>query len=76
MSDAMQPYGDTFIPVIPVDTKEHTDEHPFCMTDPTCPCHEDAELIAPIAQAVNDGLMTSQEATDYVMGRTAQGGWR
>jgi len=70
----IRPYGDNFIPVIPT-TKEHTDEHPFCSTNPTCPCHEDAALIAPIVQAVTDGLMTSDEATDYVMGRSLQGGW-
>jgi hypothetical protein len=63
-------------PVIPVDYKLHTDEHPFCPTDPTCLCHEDPALIAPVAQAVMDGLMTSEEATDYVMGRTLQGGWQ
>ncbi len=71
----MKHYGDNFIPVIPVDTKGHTDDHPFCVTDPACPCHEDSALIAPIAQAVTDGLMTPDEATDYVMGRTLQGGW-
>lgn len=75
MSGTLRYYGENFIPVIPVDSKEHTDDHPFCLTDPTCPCHEDAELLTPIAQAVNDGLMTSNEATDYVMGRTLQGGW-
>jgi hypothetical protein len=63
------------LPVIPVDYKLHTDEHPFCPTDPSCPCHEDNTLIAPIAQAVTDGLMTSNEATDYVMGKSLQGGW-
>lgn len=62
------------IPVI-VTTMEHTDAHPFCLVDPTCSCHEDADLIAPIAQAVQDGLMTPDEATEYIMGRTLQGGW-
>ncbi len=75
MSDTMRHYGDNFIPVIPTSDKQHTDEHPFCLTNPTCPCHEDANLIEPIAQAVHDGLMTSDEATDFVMGRTLQGGW-
>lgn len=68
------PYGENFIPVIP-STNDHTDDHPFCPTDPTCPCHEDPNLIAPITQAVTDGLLTPDEATDYVMGRTLQGGW-
>jgi len=75
MSDTIRHYGDNVIPVIPVSSKDHTDDHPFCVTNPTCPCHEDPDLIAPIAQAVQDGLMTSNEATDYVMGRTLQGGW-
>ncbi|GAC1357885.1 MAG: hypothetical protein PVS3B3_36200 [Ktedonobacteraceae bacterium] len=75
MSDTIRPYGDNFIPVIPTDAKEHTDEHPFCVANPNCPCHEDLELIAPVHKAVNDGLMTPDEATDYVMGRTLQGGW-
>lgn len=63
------------IPIIPVDSRLHTNDHPFCPTDPSCPCHEDSDLIAPIAQAVTDGLMTSNEATEYVMGRTLQGEW-
>lgn len=69
-----RPYGENFLPVI-LTTQEHTDDHPFCLTDPTCPCHEDPTLIAPLAQAVQDGLMTPAEATDYIMGKTLQGGW-
>ena len=71
----MKLIGDNFIPVIPTDDLHHTDAHPFCPIDPTCPCHEDPDLITSIAQAVTDGLMTSDEATDFVMGRTLQGGW-
>ena len=56
-------------------TMEHTDEHPFCLVDLTCPCHEDLDLIAPLAHAAQDGLMTPDEATEYVMGRTLQGEW-
>lgn len=74
MSNTIPQYADNFIPVIPT-TKDHTDEHPFCVVDPTCPCHEDPGLIAPIAQAVHDGLMTPNEATQYIMGKTLQGGW-
>ncbi len=74
MSD-IRHYGDNFTPVIPTDDKQHTDAHPFCLTNPTCPCHEEPEYVAPIAQAVNDGLMTPNEAIDFVMGRTLQGGW-
>ena len=75
MSETIRPYANNFVPVIPVDYREHTDEHPFCVANPTCPCHEDPELIAPIAQAVQDGLMTPEEATDYILGKTLQGGW-
>ena len=75
MSDTIRPYADNFIPVIPVDYREHTDEHPFCVANPTCPCNEDSDLIAPIAQAVQDGLMTPAEATNYILGKSLQGGW-
>ncbi len=61
-------YGDNFIPVIPTDYREHTAEHPFCW-NPTCPCHEDSEEINAIYQAVQDGLMTPEEATDFVLGK-------
>jgi hypothetical protein len=64
----MEPYADNFIPVIPVDYEEHTTENPFCWNE-TCPCHEDQEAITQIAQHVNDGLMTPDEATDFVGGR-------
>ncbi len=63
----LQPYGDNFIPVIPVDYREHTDEKPFCWND--CPCHEDQDNIAQVAGYVTDGLMTPDEATDFVKGR-------
>ena len=74
MSNTKRHYGDNFLPVIS-STQDHTNEHPFCVVDPTCPCHEDPDLIAPIAQAVMDGLMTPDEATQYIMGKTLQGGW-
>ena len=64
----MRHFGDNFIPVIPVDFKEHTAEHPFCW-NPACPCHEDTAAIAAVNQAVQDGLMTAKEATDYVLGK-------
>lgn len=60
----------TQIPIIIlVDYHEHTEDHPFCAICPSCPCHEDPDLIAPIVQAVTDGLMTPDEATDFVMGK-------
>jgi hypothetical protein len=64
----MEPYADNFIPVIPVDHIVHTPSHPFCW-DETCPCHEDQDAIAQVAQHVTDGLMTPSEATDFVGGR-------
>ena len=54
--------------IVLVDDIEHTDEHPFCR-DSSCPCHEDREAIARVARAVTDGLLTPEEATDFVSGR-------
>jgi hypothetical protein len=65
---AIEPYADNFIPVVPVDHIEHTEENPFCY-DATCDCHEDDEAIAAVYQAVQDGLITPEEATDFVLGR-------
>lgn len=62
----IEPYGDNFVPVVPVDYKEHTVDRPFCWDN--CPCHEDYEAIVQVAQYVTDGLMTSEEATDFVKG--------
>ena len=47
----------------------HTDAHPFC-SDPACPCHEDQELVAEVALAVEQGLLTPAEATHLVHGKT------
>lgn len=57
-----------FAYVIPLDEIEHSPLQPFCY-DPTCPCHEDDEAIAAAYQAVQDGLITPEEATDFVLGR-------
>lgn len=65
---AIEPYADNFIPVIPVDYTEHTDLYPFC-PDKTCDCHEDDEAITAVEQAVQDGLITPEEATDFVLGK-------
>jgi hypothetical protein len=46
----------------------HTQSHPFC-SDPTCPCHEDAELLSDVARAVEQGLLTPAEATRFVEGK-------
>jgi hypothetical protein len=48
----------------------HTDDHPFCSIDPTCPCHEDQELISEVAAAVEQGLLTPEEATQLIAGKT------
>jgi len=66
---AIEPYADNFIPVIPIDEFEHPPDSPFCW-DPTCDCHEDQDAIGLVAQYVDRGLMTPQEATDFVGGRT------
>ncbi len=49
----------------------HTQERPFCFVDPACPCHEeDQEAIEQVYQWVQDGLLTEQEATLFVAGKT------
>jgi hypothetical protein len=47
----------------------HTQEHPFCSTDPSCPCHEDPERIHAVAEAVARGELTPEEATRFVSGK-------
>jgi len=64
----MQGFGDNFIPVIPLDYLEHTDEKPFCWNG-SCLCREDQDNISLVAQQVQDGLFTLQEATDFVAGK-------
>ena len=55
--------------VIPMeDDPLHTVATPFC-DDETCGCHEDPLLIAAVAHFVDDGLLTPDEATDFVAGR-------
>jgi hypothetical protein len=63
------PVPDNLTYVVPVDNLEHTTEKPFCW-DSTCDCHEDELLIAEVAEAVFNGLLTPYEATDFVAGRT------
>jgi|GEM_PF-1703998 hypothetical protein len=48
----------------------HTDEHPLCSIDPTCLCHEDPELISEVQAAVEQGLITPEEATLIIQGKT------
>ena len=61
----------TIIPVIPVSEGSliHTPDNPFCY-DKACGCHEDPELIAEVAGAVSQGLLTTGEATRLVAGKT------
>jgi len=69
-ADPMQPYADNFIPVISIeDDLLHTQEHPFCSND-TCPCREDQEALSTINAAVLNGLLTPDEATAFIQGRT------
>jgi hypothetical protein len=57
--------------VIPMeDDIIHTADHPFCSTDPTCGCHEDPELLAEVAAQVGQGLLTHEEATQVIAGKT------
>lgn len=55
---------------IPVDDLYHTNDQPFCYCDPTCPCHEDPQSIDMVVAWVREGLMTPQEATNFILGRT------
>ncbi|MBA2287658.1 MAG: hypothetical protein H0W02_19455 [Ktedonobacteraceae bacterium] len=60
----------TVIPVIPMeDPLVHTAAHPFC-TDPCCPCHEEQAFITPVYDQYQEGLLTEQEATNIVNGKT------
>ena len=65
----MQHYGDNFVPVVPTTQSLHTEEHPFCW-DETCPCHDDSDAIAGIANAINDGIITSDDAQRIIKGET------
>ncbi|WP_236037966.1 hypothetical protein [Ktedonobacter robiniae] len=62
------PYGDNFLPVIPNDNQLHSITNPFCYA-PSCPCHEDQSNISEVVRYVSDGLLTPQEAIDYVAGK-------
>jgi predicted RNA-binding protein associated with RNAse of E/G family len=48
----------------------YTDDHPFCSIDLTCGCHEDLELISEVNAAVEQGLITPEEATLIIQGKT------
>jgi hypothetical protein len=57
----------TVVPVIPVDYRSHTDEHPECF-EPDCDCHQ--ERIADLTQAYQDGLVSAADATRVAGGKT------
>jgi hypothetical protein len=57
------------IPIAVEDDILHTQESPFC-NHPTCPCHEDKELLSDVSLAIDQGLLTPDEATRVVMGTT------
>ena len=59
----------TYVPVLPVDVLLHTQEHPFCPIDSCC-CHQDADRVAQVSEAVTEGLFTPKEALRFVEGRT------
>ena len=64
----MQP-PDDFTYVVTVDYILHERSKPFCYDD-ACNCHDDPELISEVNQFVQNGLMTSVEATNFVAGKT------
>jgi len=62
---------DNFAYIIFVEADEflHTHDHPFCWNS-TCECHEDQDAILAVQQYILDGLLTPDEATQFVSGRT------
>ena len=65
----MHHYGDNFLPVLAQAPLLHTEENLFC-GDPTCPCYEDEQNKAQLAQAIKDGLITPDDATRIMEGKT------
>ncbi|HEU5378563.1 MAG TPA: hypothetical protein VFV38_24340 [Ktedonobacteraceae bacterium] len=63
------PYGDNFIPVIPVDYSVHTPENPFC-DDMSCPCHEDADNQQALQNWYSEGLIGGSDGDLIYRGRT------
>ena len=47
----------------------HTDIHLFC-PDPSYPCHVDQQLLSEVGEAVKAGLLTQEEATLMIQGKT------
>jgi hypothetical protein len=63
------PNPNPLLVVLMEDDLIHTSERPFCSIDDECPCHCDQLLISAVEQAVRDGLLTPDEATNFVAGR-------
>lgn len=61
--------SDPIVIFIEEDDLLHTEESPFCSIDPTCLCHEDPERIAAVAEAVEQGELTPEEAVLFVSGK-------
>ena len=59
--------SDASVYVVPVAYDLHTPEKPFCY-DAACSCHEDGVLIFQVWLHVQNGLMTPDEATEFVKG--------
>ena len=68
----MQPQQrpDNFAYIVLVESTYHAEDTPFCFADPDCPCHENKEAIERVQQWVQQGLMTPEEATNFILGRT------
>jgi hypothetical protein len=60
--------SDSFTYLVPVVYDLHSPEKPFCY-DTACGCHEDDVLIFQVSLYVEEGLMTPDEATDFVKGK-------
>ena len=59
---------DNFTYLVHEDYELHAPEKPFCY-DQSCSCHEDELLLFEVSLHVADGLLTPDEATDFVKGK-------
>ncbi|WP_244422043.1 hypothetical protein [Ktedonobacter racemifer] len=67
-SEVPAPYGDNFLLVLPTDTPLHSIDNPYCYHS-SCPCHQDRDGIIEAVQHVKDGLMTPDEAINFILGK-------
>jgi hypothetical protein len=68
-SQPIEPYGDNFTPIIPVDYLEHTDGRPFCSSD-DCDCRENQDAIQELNGYYQDGLASRNDVDNIYHGRT------